>query len=158
MTYALWPNHARMLGFMADRFAAELAPGSRIVEVGVGHGLMASVLFDLVPDLRYVGVDISPSSLDYASAALRDQQVDPARWTMVNADAIAGDLRHLTGPGGFDALLCCEVLEHVESPDTLLRNFRRRSAARAEPSCPRWPTWRRRTTSTSTATSPISRR
>ena len=124
MTYALWPNHARMLGFMAERFASQLAPGSRVVEVGVGHGLMASVLLDLVPDLTYVGVDISASSLAYASAALRDQQIDPDRWVMVNADAVQRDLTHLGGSGGFDALLCCEVLEHVEAPDALLRNLR----------------------------------
>lgn len=123
LTYALWPNHARMIRFMAEQFLPRLRPGDRVVEVGVGHGLLAALMFDAQPDLHYVGVDISPSSLDYAAAALTRTGVDPERITMVHADATSGELVRLAGAGGFDALICCEVLEHVDHPDTLLSSL-----------------------------------
>jgi 2-polyprenyl-3-methyl-5-hydroxy-6-metoxy-1,4-benzoquinol methylase len=119
LTYALWPNHARMIKFMGEQFLPLLRPGDRVAEVGVGHGLLAALMFDAQPDLHYVGIDISPSALDYAGAALTESGVDPNRVTMVQADATSGDLVRLTGERGFDALICCEVLEHVDRPDVL---------------------------------------
>ena len=123
MTYVLWPNHARMITFFADEFVPRLPPGSRVVEVGVGHGLMAAMLFESVADLRYVGVDISPSSLAYAESALAGLGVPAERWSMVHADALAGDLAGLSGGAGFDGLVCCEVLEHVDEPLLLMSNL-----------------------------------
>ena len=123
MTYVLWPNHARMITFLAEAFVPRLPPGSRVVEVGVGHGLMAALLFESVDDLSYVGVDISPSSLAYAESALSGLGVPPDRWSMVHADALAGDLAGLSGGSGFDGLVCCEVLEHVDEPLRLMSNL-----------------------------------
>lgn len=119
LTYALWPNHARMISFLSERFAPRLRPGDHVVEVGVGHGLLAALMFDAQPDLHYVGVDISPSSLEYAAAALSRIGVDSERVTMVQADATGGGLVEVAGPHGADALVCCEVLEHVDHPEVL---------------------------------------
>jgi 2-polyprenyl-3-methyl-5-hydroxy-6-metoxy-1,4-benzoquinol methylase len=120
LTYALWPNHSRMIAFMAQSFIPRLQPGDRVAEVGVGHGLLAALMFDAVPDLQYVGVDISQSSLDYAGSALLRAGVEESRVSMVHADAMSGDLVRLGGDTGFDALVCCEVVEHVDNPDTML--------------------------------------
>lgn len=123
LTYALWPNHARMIEFMGEKFLPRLRPGDRVVEVGVGHGLLAALMFEAQPDLTYVGVDISPSALTYAQASLIRTGVDPDRIVMVHADAVSGDLLELAGQRGFDALVCCEVLEHVDHPDVLLSSL-----------------------------------
>ena len=119
LTYALWPNHAHMLRFMRESFVPRLSPGQRVVEVGVGDGLLAALAFDALPDLQYVGVDISPSALEYAGEALVGTGVDPSRITMVHADALSGELSRLGGDSGFDAVICCEVLEHVDTPALL---------------------------------------
>lgn len=123
MTYVLWPNHARMITSLVNDFVPRLPEGARVVEVGVGHGLMAALLFESVPGLSYVGVDISPSSLRYAGEALAGLGVEPDRWSMVAADALAGDLSDLAGGSGFDGLVCCEVLEHVDDPQRLMANL-----------------------------------
>jgi len=124
LTYALWPNHAHMIRFMSESFLPRLAPGSRVVEVGVGHGLLSAMMFEAQPELSYVGVDISPSSLRYAEQALLSTGVPAERISMVHADAMSGDLARLGGETGFDAIVCCEVLEHVNQPDVMLRAFR----------------------------------
>jgi 2-polyprenyl-3-methyl-5-hydroxy-6-metoxy-1,4-benzoquinol methylase len=112
-----------MIEFMSRQFLPKLRAGDRVVEVGPGHGLLAALMFEAQPDLHYVGVDISPSSLEYAAAALGRSGVDPARTTMVHADAMSGDLEKLAGDARFDALICCEVLEHVDRPDVLLSSL-----------------------------------
>lgn len=123
MTYVLWPNHVRMIAFFSEHFLPRLAPGAQLVEVGVGHGLMAALAFEAVPDLRYVGVDISPSSLAYAASSLELLGVANHRWRLVQADALSGDLMRLGGDHGFDGVICCEVLEHVENPQLLLERL-----------------------------------
>ncbi|WP_028476164.1 bifunctional 2-polyprenyl-6-hydroxyphenol methylase/3-demethylubiquinol 3-O-methyltransferase UbiG [Nocardia sp. CNY236] len=123
MTYVLWPNHVRVLAFFAEHFLPRIAPGSRVLEVGVGHGLMAAMVLDSRVDVTYVGVDISPASLAYTESALAIVGVAPNRFRMVVADAVAGDLATLSGGPTFDGVICCEVLEHVDEPQVLMSNM-----------------------------------
>ncbi len=123
LTYALWPNHSRMIRFMSESFLPFLRAGDRVVEVGVGHGLLAALMFEAVPELEYVGVDISASSLEYAEAALVAIGVEPSRLSMHHEDAMSGSLTRLATAAGFDALVCCEVIEHVDRPDVMLASL-----------------------------------
>jgi len=123
LTYALWPNHAKMLAFMGERFLPLLDGVHRVAEVGVGHGLLAAQMLGRNSALDYVGVDISQSALDYAADALKRAGCDDGRTRMVLADAMSGELGDIAGGGGFEALVCCEVLEHVDEPERLLRSL-----------------------------------
>ena len=124
LTYALWPNHAKMLAFMGERFLPLLDGVQRVAEVGVGHGLLAAQMLGRNSGLDYVGVDISQSALDYAADALTRAGCDDGRRVrMVLADAMSGELVDIAGGGGFEALVCCEVLEHVDEPDRLLSSL-----------------------------------
>ncbi len=105
LTYALWPNHSRMIHFMGEQFLPRLRPGDRVVEVGVGHGLLAALMFDAQPDLSYLGVDISPSALEYAAQALAAHRggsgpgVDGPRRCDVRRPGPAGRFRRVRRAG-----------------------------------------------------------
>ena len=125
LTYAMWPNHAQMLRYYADTFLTSLPEAPAVLEIGPGHGLLSSLLFEYRPDATYVGVDISTSSLDYTRQALDAAYVDPARRTLIRGDATSDDVP-LALEGPFDAIICCEVLEHVDAPKVILEAIRRR--------------------------------
>ena len=77
----------------------------------VGHGGASSYLavmglFSFAPEV------MKPT-------ALAQTGVEPDRVTMVHTDATSGDLVRQAGGDGFDALVCCEVLEDVDRPEVL---------------------------------------
>jgi 2-polyprenyl-3-methyl-5-hydroxy-6-metoxy-1,4-benzoquinol methylase len=119
LTYAMWPNHTRMLRYFVDEFVPTIADGGTVLEIGPGHGLLASVLLTRRTDLSYVGVDISPRSLSYSAAAFSAAAIPDARYRLVVADATAAEAPISNG-GQFAAAVCCEVLEHVDEPASLL--------------------------------------
>jgi len=123
MTYAMWPNHARILDFFKQNVLQGAAPGSRFREIGVGHGLMASLIVQTVDDAEYLGIDLSPHTISYCETALNadfEHDASERRWTFVEADAtqVASEAE----PGHW--VLCCEVLEHVDRPLDLLATCR----------------------------------
>ena len=138
LTYAMWPNHARMLQFYVTEFVPLVGDGGRVLEIGPGHGLLASVLLATRPDLRYVGLDISPRSISYSAAAFAAAGIESDRYDLIVADASdAADTDTDADAAGdpspqFDAGICCEVLEHVDDPGSLLRAL----GARIEPGAP----------------------
>jgi len=118
LSYAMWPNHARILDFFRQT-VAQIPAGSKVREIGVGHGLMATMLHREVPEVEYVGIDLSPHTIAYCRQALAEEFGDTdERWQFVEADAtsVGGD------PG--DWFVCCEVLEHVDRPQDLLQSCR----------------------------------
>ena len=121
LTYAMWPNHARMLQFYVTSFVPLIPVGSRILEIGPGHGLLSAVLLRERLDIHYVGVDISPRSISYSAAAFTAAGIAADRVELVVADAGTSAAR--LGDEQFDAAVCCEVLEHVDEPGSLLRGL-----------------------------------
>ena len=120
LTYAFWPNHAKMLRFLCEEFLPSLGPAPRVLELGVGHGLMAYLTLSERDDTRYAGVDLSPSSLRYADELLRRSGVEQERFELCRGDAAKSTGISAAEGEPFDACLCCEVLEHVEVPGRVL--------------------------------------
>lgn len=111
LTLFLWPNHLEILRFF--RKAQLQKQGNYYLEVGPGHGIFFR---DAVRNRRfnsYIGVDISPTSLEMTRKLLSsDPSLQGAAWTLLNADFLATDDLQ----GCFDAIVMGEVLEHVEEP------------------------------------------
>jgi 2-polyprenyl-3-methyl-5-hydroxy-6-metoxy-1,4-benzoquinol methylase len=122
LTYAFWINHAALYRWFVQAFLPRLPPQARVLEIGVGHGLMALTLLRALPSARYEGVDLSPFSLEYAARLLSANGVDPRRASLREEDA-SGPAAAAAEPK--DAVFCCEVLEHVEDPAGLLQTIRR---------------------------------
>jgi SAM-dependent methyltransferase len=96
--------------WVAGRFAAYA--GRAILEVGIGHGGYRRFFPDAT---RYVGIDIDAAMVERARAAY-------PRDTFRVVDAADPKFVAETG-GGFDSVLCVNVLEHIEDDRTAAANM-----------------------------------
>lgn len=125
LSYVFWPNHVRRLRFFREEFLDHLSPGSRVLEVGGGHGAMTLVALRHPGNFEVLSLDLSPHAHEHARELLVANGVDLARVTFEVGDVT----RAPTAPRpAADAVVCCEVLEHVDDPPALLRGLRARLA------------------------------
>jgi ubiquinone/menaquinone biosynthesis C-methylase UbiE len=96
----------------------EAQPGERVLEVGCGAG---NVL-ECVPHGELVGIDLSDRMVHKARRRLAGREM-----SVLKADAE----RLPFGSGSFQRLICTEVLEHVEHPETVLDEMQRTATSDA---------------------------
>jgi SAM-dependent methyltransferase len=84
-----------------------------LLDVGCGLGEMAGFLAERLPHVSITGVDLSPLAIERCRQA-RPRQ----RWIV--ADVTTDELPH-----GFDAVVCSEVLEHLDEPAAAVENLGR---------------------------------
>ncbi len=126
LTYAFWPNHALMLRFFAEEFLPSVSEDASFLEIGVGHGLMAYLALSANLTTGYTAYDISPSSLEYARDLLIRNGIDARRFDLIRGDATQMNGSHRPVGQSHHAVICCEVLEHVERPEEILVTIRDR--------------------------------
>lgn len=89
--------------------------GERVLEIGAGIG---NITTQLLPRSRYVASDVNPNYLHYLSNfAAGKPYLEVARADLENGE----DFRRFEG--GFDTVVCLNVLEHVPDPHTALSNL-----------------------------------
>jgi SAM-dependent methyltransferase len=99
----------------ALRSAAAAEPLGRALEVGPGSGVYLPVLAELAETV--VASDIEPSFLERARAiSARHPNIE-----VVLDDIVASGLE----TGGFDLVLCSEVIEHIPDPAAALASMHR---------------------------------
>jgi len=125
------------------RDGTELAPGTRLLELGCGVGAVLAVLGQEFPGLELTGVDIEAKQLEFARGHLERSGVEA---TLVETDAAGLPF----ADESFDHVWTMWFLEHVPDPVAVLREARRvlapgggitaievdYSTCRAEPSTP----------------------
>jgi glycosyltransferase involved in cell wall biosynthesis len=122
--YARDEHGSEMLGRLsrAPRFNAWMADvirpflGMRLLEIGSGTGNLTR---QLVPRDVYVASDVNPLYLKTLDNLTADRPYLTARYTDVTDLA-----SYPTVEGGFDTVVCLNVVEHVEDDVTALRNIR----------------------------------
>lgn len=94
------------------RSLLDARPGHRLLEVGCGGGHV----LQMFPECHLTGVDVSGEMLARARRNLKDLPVELHK----------GEISRLKLPaGGYDRIICTEVLEHVVDPDELLAGMLR---------------------------------
>ena len=112
----IWPNH-----LLIHRYFWENLPREKTglyLEIGVGHGQNFAEAARCCKFERYLGYDISESSLSMTEKVVSSLGVSRQKYELVLGDFLSAQLcTH------FDAIICGEVLEHVERPDELLKKI-----------------------------------
>jgi SAM-dependent methyltransferase len=102
-------------GFLAHvaRELVELAPKTRVLEIGSGPGRLAVQLAELGPDVRVIGVDVSPEMVERENAlAVRSDVGDRVEFR-------AGDVSSLPfADASFDIVVSTFSLHHWPDPLT----------------------------------------
>lgn len=124
-------ERAMMAGFLRrfDAALPEAAP-ARVVEVGMGEGVIAHRVRQRYPDAAIVGIDLPDEGLG-------------GHWRSRGLAGVFADIAHLPlPPGTADLVLAIEVLEHVADPDAALAELARVGTGRIVLSVPLEPLWR----------------
>lgn len=104
---------------LIKRFVATLhelfesgSPPRSVLEIGVGEGFLSGFLAERYPEVEFSGVDLNQQDLEL----LAEKFPRIKRYC-----ANIYDLSAL--PGGYDLIICAEVLEHVDEPDRALEQI-----------------------------------
>ena len=102
-----------------------------VLEVGCGEGELAQPILQATRADSYLGTDLSSRIVEEARSR------NPGlTFEVQNAEQLP------YGDKSFDLVVACEVLEHVENPEAVLRELDRLSAKWILVSVPREPLWR----------------
>jgi 2-polyprenyl-3-methyl-5-hydroxy-6-metoxy-1,4-benzoquinol methylase len=119
ITAYLWPNHRAMRRWFDGRFPEKRS--GDYLEIGPGHGFYFMEAIRRGGYSRYLGVDISETSVDMTRRILDSGFFGKfGNWEVQQADFLSWrrpDRR-------FQAVVMGEVLEHVEDPGAFLRKIR----------------------------------
>ena len=87
-----------------DFFINNIGPGSRVLDVGCGSGVLSYDIAEKVPDVNVCGIDIYE---DYINIAKRDFKHKNIRY-------ICGDALEKLPDEEYDIIILSNVLEHIE--------------------------------------------
>lgn len=93
-------------------------PGTRVLDVGCGPGVVADRLVAL--GCQVVGLDIDPASV---------QAMEKRSLTAHVVDLDRDDLSEVLGSEEFDVIVCLDVLEHTKDPSKVLGRLLRHLSA-----------------------------
>ena len=121
-----------VVGFLRalGRLVAPLGVGSAL-DVGCGEGLVLKSLKEHLEQAACAAIDLDPIEVEDATRNLP--------WCNVHV----GSAYALPfGDASFELVMCCEVLEHVDDPEQVLKELTRVASKYVLLSVPREPFWR----------------
>lgn len=120
----LWENHLKISRYFKENLPKDKC--GNYLEIGVGHGQNFSEAIKLCKFDKYIGYDISEFSLKLTDATVKF--MNPG---YENYELILDDFTTASEGGKYDAIVCGEVLEHVENPQNLMKKIHNLAATDA---------------------------
>jgi SAM-dependent methyltransferase len=109
---------------------AAVAAPARILEIGVGEGIVTQRVIERFPDAAVLGLDLPDDEL-------------AGDWAERGLSCVFGDATTLPFPNdSFDLVLAIEVFEHLPDPEGALHELARVCAGQLIASVPFEPIWR----------------
>lgn len=121
LSHYLWPHHYRQLLFFDSAFVRHLRDSKalRFAEVGIGTGLYSRRLLQANPNIVGAGYDISSSAEAFVCSHLHAFGLDQRYQVSLQNIVSEPPLEQV------EAVICVEVLEHLEDPVEFLTALRR---------------------------------
>ena len=117
LTSFLWPNHIAIRSFFSEKLPKNMS-GSYL-EIGPGHGFYMMMAMRDTSYSRFLGIDISPASVDLTNRILCDSTFG----SFSDYEIVEKDFLNWSTDQKFNAVVMGEVLEHVESPTNFLKKI-----------------------------------
>ncbi|NOX58508.1 MAG: class I SAM-dependent methyltransferase [Planctomycetes bacterium] len=116
------PNYYEFYDFFETEFLPHVHDTGCVCEIGCGHGVYLGKTLAAHHSTTGVAIDISPAALEVAQRMLGYYQIGSQR-----VEFAQDDLRHRLrrDDGCAQAVICCEVLEHLPDPQRALHELRR---------------------------------
>lgn len=120
LSHYLWTHHYQQIEYFKGFFLPWLQRQNvtEFAEVGVGTGIYSRLALQHLPGLRGVGFDISPLSLEFTAAHVASFGF-AGRYQARKQNVIEEPSAQR-----FRAVVCVEVLEHLEDPVALLKGLK----------------------------------
>ncbi len=119
MSQFLWAHHYRVFRFFSGNLARFAQTAKAVLEVGGGHGLYTNeAMSQLTSIQQYDVVDISSTSLYMSRAFVQHSLVSYHH----------ADIFGYQPEANYDLIIMGEVLEHVETPELLMRKLHQMGA------------------------------
>lgn len=120
-SYIFSANYIGFLSFFQSEVLSRITNASKVCDVGCGAGVYLGQMLLTQPGAFGTGLDISPASLETTARLLNCYNIGSERYRLIK-----GDLR-ATLPiecSSQDAVVCCEVLEHLDDPAAAIKELR----------------------------------
>jgi SAM-dependent methyltransferase len=124
LSHYLWSHHYQQINYFKGFFvdALRAAGTTDFAEVGVGTGIYSRMLLGELPEAQGTGFDISPLSLRFTQAHVASYGFGH-RYQLRRQNIITEPLDKQ-----YQAVVCVEVLEHLEDPVALLKGLKAMAA------------------------------
>ncbi len=114
----LWSTHYEMFNHLKEELKNNVKDVKNYLEIGPGHGLFLKNAIDILDkETNMTAIDISPISLD-VSKSIIEYFYPNKNIKFINEDMLKLDL-----DSNCDFIVMGEVIEHVETPELLLKKI-----------------------------------
>jgi ubiquinone/menaquinone biosynthesis C-methylase UbiE len=109
----------KRLKFIAQTLEQSILKGAQVLDIGCGNGIISRRLGEM--GFNVLGVDVSEKAIATANSLNKSSNV---RFEVKSAEQLVADGQK------YEAIICSEVLEHLNQPDNLLKVLRKILAER----------------------------